>query len=57
VATDIHWDQSSNPIAKKNELGGIIEDMKIDILHSLAMQMDTLKIKRKQKEAEKLLIV
>jgi hypothetical protein len=35
--------QSSNPTTHiKNELGGLIEDMKTDILHSLAMQMDTL---------------
>jgi hypothetical protein len=26
----------------KNEIGGLLEDMKTDILHSLAMQMDTL---------------
>jgi hypothetical protein len=35
--------QSSNPaIHIKNEIGGLLEDMKTDILHSLAMQMDTL---------------
>ena len=34
--------QYSNPTTHiKNELGGLIEAMKTDILHSLAMQMDT----------------
>jgi hypothetical protein len=35
--------QSSNPTTHiNNELGGLIKDMKTDILHYLAMQMDTL---------------
>jgi hypothetical protein len=39
--------QSSNPTTHiKNELEGLIEDMKTDILHSLSMQMDNLQIKR-----------
>jgi hypothetical protein len=34
---------SSNPTTHiKNELGGLIEDMKTEILHSLAMEMDTM---------------
>jgi hypothetical protein len=46
--------QSSNPsIIIKNEIGGLLEDMKTDILHSLAMQMDTLQIKKKHEEAQK----
>jgi hypothetical protein len=40
--------QSSNPaIHIKNELGGLLEYMKTNILHSLAMEMDTLQIKKK----------
>jgi hypothetical protein len=34
---------SSNPTTHiKHELGGLIEDMKTDILHSLEIQMDTM---------------
>jgi len=40
-------------VLTKSEIGNLMEDMKIDILHSLAMQLDTLKIKRKQEEVEK----
>jgi len=40
--------QYSNPtIHIKNELGGLIEDMETDILHSLSMKMDTLQINKK----------
>jgi hypothetical protein len=40
--------QSSNPKNHiKNELGGLIKDMKTDILHYLSMKMDTLQIKNK----------
>jgi len=50
--------QYSNPTAHiKNELLGLIEDTKIDILHALAMQMDNLCIKKKRKEAKKELFV
>jgi hypothetical protein len=50
--------QSSNPTTHiKNELRGLIEDMKTDILHSLSMQMDTLQIKKKHEETEKALVV
>ena len=50
--------QSFNPTNNiKNELGGLIEDMKTDILHSLAMQMDTMQIKKKWEEGEKALVV
>jgi hypothetical protein len=50
--------QYSNPaILIKNEIGGLLEDMKIDILHSLSMQMDTLQIKKKQEEVEKALAI
>jgi hypothetical protein len=45
--------ESSKPYnPRKNESGGLIEDMKIDILHYLSMQMDTLQIKKKPEEAK-----
>jgi len=38
----------SNPVTNiKNELGGLIEDMKTYILHSSEFQMDTMHIKNK----------
>jgi hypothetical protein len=50
--------QCSNPITHiNNELGGLIENMKIDILHSLSMQIYALQIKKKQEEEEKALVV
>ena len=50
--------QYSNPTTHiNNELGGLIEDMKNDILHSLVMQMDTFQINKKQEEAKKALVV
>jgi len=43
--------QYSNSIARiNNELGGLIEYMKIGILHSFSMQMDTLQIKKEEEE-------
>jgi hypothetical protein len=45
--------QYSNPTTHiNNELGGLIEDIKTNILHSLAMQMDTLHINKKHEEVE-----
>jgi hypothetical protein len=50
--------QSSNPTNHiKHEIGGLIEDMKTNIFHSLAMEMDTLKINKKHEEEEKALAI
>jgi hypothetical protein len=35
----------------------MLEDMKTNILHSLAMQMGTIQLKRKREEAEKALAI
>ena len=50
--------RSSNPTTHiKNELGGLIEDMQIDILNSLYMELDTLQINKKLEEVEKTLAI
>jgi hypothetical protein len=49
---------SSNPTTHiKNDLGGLLEYMKTNILHSLAMKMYTMQIKKKQEEADNALVV
>lgn len=44
---------SSSNSSIKGELGNTLEDFKSEMLQTLAMQMDTLHIKRKQEEAER----
>ena len=43
---------SSNP-SIKGEIGSVLEDLKSEMLHILAMKMDALHIKRKQEEVER----
>lgn len=46
---------SSSSISTKNEIRGILEDLKYEILDTFTMQMDTIHIKRKREEAERAL--
>ena len=46
---------SSSSSSLKGELGNMLEDFKTEMLQTLAMQMDTLHIKRKQEEVERAL--
>jgi hypothetical protein len=48
---------SSSSSSLKGELGNMLEDFKSEMLQTLAMQMDTLHIKRKQEEAERALAI
>ena len=48
---------SSSNSSLKSELGNMLEYFKSDMLQTLAMQMDTLHIKRKQEEAERALAI
>ena len=43
---------SSSPSTSllKHEIGSMLEDFKSEMLHSFTLQMDTMKIKRKQEE-------
>ena len=45
------------PSISRCELGTILEDLKISILHSLSMQMDTIQLKMKREEVEKALAI
>lgn len=49
--------KSTTPFVSRFELGTMLEYMKAEILHSLAMQMDTMQLKMKMEEAKKSLIV
>jgi len=48
---------SSSNSSIKGEIGNIMEDFKSETLQTLAMQMDTLHMKRKQEEAERALAI
>jgi len=48
---------SSSNLSIKGEIGHMIEDFKSEMLQILAMQMDTLHIKRKQEEVERALAI
>lgn len=48
---------SSSNSSIKREVGNMLEDFKSEMLQALAMQMNTLHIKRKQEEAEKALAI
>lgn len=48
---------SSSNSSIKGEIGKMLEDFKSEMLQILAMQMDTLHIKRKQEEAERALAI
>jgi hypothetical protein len=50
--------QYSHPIIlTKNEIGGLLEDIETCILHSLAMQVDTLRVKKMKEEVERALAI
>ena len=40
----------SSSTSIKHEIGNMLEDFKSDMLHTFSLQMDTMQIKRKQKE-------
>jgi len=42
---------SSSNTSIKSEIGNMLEDFKSEMLHTLALKMDTMQIKRKQEEA------
>ena len=41
----------------KGEIGNMLEDFKIEMLQTLALQLDTMNIRRKQEEAERALAI
>jgi hypothetical protein len=49
--------KSTTLVISRSELGTMLEDMKIEILNSLAMKMDTVKLKMRREEDEKALVV
>ena len=48
---------SSSNSSIKGKIGSMLEDFKSEVLQTLVMQMDTLHIKRKQEEAERVLAI
>ena len=48
---------SSSNSSIKGEIGNMLEDFKSEMLQTLALQMDTIHIKRKQEEAERALAI
>lgn len=48
---------SSSNTSMKGEIGNMLEDFKSEMLQTLALQMDTIHIKRKQEEAERALAI
>lgn len=49
--------KTPTPSRSRSKLGTMLEDMKTDILHSLALQMDIVHLKMKREEVEKDLVV
>lgn len=49
--------KSSSNSSIKGEIGSMLEDFKIDMMQTLALQLDTMNIKRKQEEAERALAI
>lgn len=43
----------SSSMLNKSEIGGMLEDMKIEILKTFSIYMDTLQIMKKREEIEK----
>ena len=43
----------SSSTSIKHEIGNMLEDFKSDMLHTLALQMDTMQVKRKQGEEKR----
>ena len=41
----------------KHDIGNMLEDFKSDMLHTFALQMDTMQVKRKQEEEERALAI
>lgn len=52
-----HPSKLMTPSISRSKLATMLEDMKIDILHSLAMQMDTMQLNMKMEESKKSLVV
>jgi len=48
---------SSSNSSIKNEIGNMLEDFNSEMLQTLALQMDTMHIKRKQEEAKRALAI
>lgn len=48
---------SSSNTSIKSEIGNMLEDFKSQMLQTLALQMDTMQIKRKKEEAERELAI
>jgi len=48
---------SSSNSSIKGEIGNMLEDFKSEMLQTLALQMDTMHIKRKQEEAKRALAI
>jgi len=48
---------SSSNLSIKGEIGNMLEDFKSDMMQTLALQLDTMNIKRKQEEAERALAI
>ena len=48
---------SSSNLSIKGEIGNMLEDFKSDMLQTLALQLETINIKRKQEEAERALAI
>lgn len=47
----------TSPPISRYDLDTLLEDMKTNILHSLSMQMETMKLKMKREEAKKALTI
>jgi len=52
-ASQVVASSSSSNTSIKSEIGNMLEDFKSEMLQTLALQIDTMKIKRKQEEAER----